>query len=559
MAQMYPAQVEWKPGYGAEWRLYEAFRDQLDDGYHVFYSVAWQSLDSAGRPRDGEADFIIAHPDRGILVLEAKGGQIDYDPRAGRWTSTDAAGRAHDIKDPFEQGRNSYHILLDLIKSSLKRSERVNIGNAVAFPDVAVGTRRIGLDKPREVILDMTDLPSASSWVGRVLAYWRGKDTQRDTAPGKEGVQFLIDLLARKLELRPALWGEFAQEKQELIRLTEQQFMLLDMLNRQRRALISGCAGSGKTMVAAEKAVRLARQGFRVLLTCFNKPLAADLIRRLRPPPNLHIQHFHSLCSEMATQADIRLDHAAKDYFQRLLPEALMDAADRLRVRYDAVVVDEGQDFRSEWWIALQSLLNDPEGGIFYIFYDDNQRIYGKGGEFPIQQPPYPLTVNCRNTQAIHRQVLRFYEGESLPTVLGPSGRPVEIIEFENDRFTRTLQDTLHRLTYNDHIPTDEIVLLTPLSLPKSQLVDTVIKGTRLAFTWPPEPNQFYFATIHAFKGLESAVVVLIEADRWRAEEIDLESILYVACSRARHHLIVLLPKNAPVEVRNHFSPISDL
>ncbi len=60
----------------------------------------------------------------------------------------------------------------------------------------------------------------------------------------------------------------------------------------QRRALILGVAGSGKTLLAAEKARRLAAQGFEVLLTCFNRPLAEHLASHHRPPRPDHGQHL---------------------------------------------------------------------------------------------------------------------------------------------------------------------------------------------------------------------------------------------------------------------------
>ena len=70
-----------------------------------------------------------------------------------------------------------------------------------------------------------------------------------------------------------------ADDDRELLRLTEQQFAVLDRLRRQRRVSISGGAGTGKTVLALEKARRLAREGSGVLLTCFNRPLADNLRR----------------------------------------------------------------------------------------------------------------------------------------------------------------------------------------------------------------------------------------------------------------------------------------
>lgn len=561
MARMYPNQLSPDTESEAEQKLYQVFQDELDNSYIVFHGVAWPSLDAEGRPRDGEADFVIAHPQRGILVMEVKGGVIRCSPRTGRWSSTDRVGRVHDIKDPFTQAKDNKYILLDSLKGGLRQPRRrINIGHAVAFPDVVVGEDWLGPDKPRQIVLDATDLADLSGWVGRVLAYWRGPETQKETAPGEEAVKTLMGFLGKDWELRPALWGDFVQEQQQIIRLTEQQYLILDALNRQRRAAICGCAGSGKTMLAAEKATRLARQGFRVLLTCFNKNLAADMRTRLKSSSNLDIFHFHALCYDLARRAGMLPVKRDDDtFFNRQLPEALMDAADALDIRYDAIVVDEGQDFREDWWIPLQTLLRDPDHGILYIFFDDNQRLYVPDSAFPIQQPPYPLTVNCRNTQNIHRMVVKFYKAEVSPSAWGPIGRPLEVVFYDGpQRLRSTLQAVLRQLTVEERVPTDEIVVLTPRSLSRSRLLGSDISGgPGLTDTWPPSSGQVYCTTIYDFKGLERAAVILADIHSWPPEWDDMVRLLYVGCSRARNHLIVLLPHNAPKKVQRAFTTAS--
>ena len=82
MACMYPSLVKWEAGRDAERKVYEECVRQLDNSYTVFYSVAWQARDREGRPRDGEADFLVAHAERGVLIVEVKGGGIRHDPRA---------------------------------------------------------------------------------------------------------------------------------------------------------------------------------------------------------------------------------------------------------------------------------------------------------------------------------------------------------------------------------------------------------------------------------------------------------------------------------------------
>lgn len=566
MARMYPNILSDDVASEAERLLYEQFRDELDNSYTVFHQVSWQAVDGQGRPRDGEADFIIAHPQRGIIVLEAKGGAIRCDPNTGKWTSIDRNGQVHSIKDPFYQARQSKYALLDQIEKMLNMpSRRINIIDAVAFPDVVIARSLPGLDKPRDIIMDQTDLLNISSWVGNCLAYSRGSDTQRDTAPGQEAIEALMELLGKSWELRPALWGEFRREQEQIIRLTEQQYVILNALSRHRRVLISGCAGSGKTMLAVEKAQRLARQKFRVLFTCYSKSLASDLRRKLPASENLHIFHFHGLCYDMADKANIMPDRPPKDdtekqrlFFEQELPEALMEAVDRLQhIRYDAIIVDEGQDFLEDWWVSLQMLLREPDEGILYIFFDDNQRIYDRLAGFPIQDMPYSLTVNCRNTQSIHRQVVKFYNNpDNVPAVQGPPGRPIEIVYIESDnQLHLRLQEIIRHLIEKEQVPNDEIVVLSPLRQNSQLWTESLPPGSIiLADIRPPKPNQIFATTIHDFKGLESAVIILVETERWPANLGELDSLLYVACSRACNHLIVILPNSASAKIRRRFS-----
>jgi hypothetical protein len=561
MARMYPNRISSDTRSAAERLLYEAFRETLDDSYVVFHSVAWQSKDAEGRPRDGEADFVIAHPRRGILVLEAKGGAIRHDPRTGRWTSTDWHGQVHTIRDPFDQVRYSKYTLQEQLETMLGRSRRrLNVGHAVAFPNVVVDEPWLGPDKPRHIILDRADLADLSGWVGRVLAYYRGGAKQREIAPGEEAIQALVKLLGKTWELHPALWGDIVQEREQIIRVTEQQYLILDALQRQRRAAICGCAGSGKTLLAVEKATGLAYQGFHVLLTCFNKHLAADLQARLKFRANLDIASFHALCYDLAKRAGVLPEKRDDDaFFNQQLPEALMQAADALDVRYDAIIVDEGQDFQENWWIPLQMLLRDPDDGILYIFFDDNQRLYVRHGAFPIQQPPYLLSVNCRNTQNIHQVVMKFYEAEGAeeaPHARGPLGRPVAVVPYPGSQGLQiTLQEVLRILSVDQQVPTGEIVVLTSRLRSKRRLLDgSAGDGLRLTDTWPTPRGQVYCTTIYDFKGLERAVVILADIGRWPPEWDEMVRLLYVGCSRARNHLIVLLDQNAPARVRRAFT-----
>ena len=422
MALMYPNPISPKTDSQAERRLYELFRTRLSDDYTVFHSVSWQALDARRRPQDGETDFVIAHEKLGILLLEVKGGLIDYDPASGRWTSTDRGGYANPLKrSPVDQVMESKHTLERLLKEELGTLPG-NIGHAVGFPDIGYRDENRLPNLPREIVLDSTDMVDVAGWVERALLYYRGAGSGGRGAPGPRAVEALKEILGKTREFRPVLWGEFIAEREQLIRLTEGQYGLLDMLSFRRRALITGCAGSGKTLLAVEKAVRLARQGFRVLLTSFNKGLANAIRMQLGTmPKNLDVVHFHDLCIALAERAEIPIrPRDDKAFFDVELPSALMDATSKLpEERYDAIIVDEAQDFQELWWTPLQCLLNDPDDGILYIFYDDNQNIYGRESGFPIKDQPFPLPINCRNTRQVHEQIVKFYKGSLKPSSNG--------------------------------------------------------------------------------------------------------------------------------------------
>lgn len=554
MAQIYPARPSIETKSPAERRLYDVFRENLSSDYVVFHHVAWLVRDSRSGARDGEADFIIAHPAQGILVIEVKGGHIRYDGITGEWFSND-----HPIHDPFEQAKGNKYSLLDKLKDHpYWRNRWLQIGHAVAFPD-AVVKQTLRLDAPEAIILDAYDLRQVHTWVKTALAYWRCEGL------GPDGIKELIRLLSPSWELRTPLAVEFAKEEEAIIRLTEEQFQVLDMLTFQRRVAISGCAGSGKTMLALEQAHRLAWQGFRVLLTCYNRNLAEYLRSDNSLPKTIEVLHFHGLCMKMANWAGLkdRLDigRGTPEWFSHILPDLLMDAiaileaqsgdAQSASVKYDAIIVDEGQDFQAHWWVPLQSLLRDPEAGLFYIFYDDNQNLYQTSSTLPEDLVRIPLTCNCRNTQYIHRTFLPFYRSEIIPRVKGPLGRPPEVSYYDTEyTLKRQLRQILHRLVFEEGVATEDIVILTPRGREKSWLWQWgYIGNLRITDRWPPGSGEVYCTTVYNFKGLESPVVIL--AELYPSGHQDMERLLYVGCSRARHHLFILAEATLPDEIRS--------
>ena len=81
MAKMIPNKAFQTESLG-EVDIFNAFKKQLPDDYTVLHSLRW--IGSTRRRSQGEADFVVFHPQKGILVIEVKGGIIRLDNNR-RW------------------------------------------------------------------------------------------------------------------------------------------------------------------------------------------------------------------------------------------------------------------------------------------------------------------------------------------------------------------------------------------------------------------------------------------------------------------------------------------
>jgi hypothetical protein len=537
------------PKRSAEMKVFQSLKD-LPDQYEIFYSMHWQDYSERTGFYEGEADFVVVHPEKGIIVLEVKGGAILYKAELDKWYSQDRAGVYYEIKDPVEQGRRSHYEInkrLETLPGWPLR--KLNIWHAVCFPHIYLKNRQfLKPDLPREAIIDAEDLNDISQTISRLLSHCFGNNLTAG-APGKDQMPLIHKLLANSFEIRTPLGIELEKEDEKLVELTEQQFRALSILGSHKRVAIGSCAGSGKTMLAIQKARQYADLGMSVLLVCFNIALAEDLRLRL---PDLEVYHFHGLCGEAARQAGCTVRPARdEELYDEVLPEALLEAAGTLGRIYDAIIVDEGQDFQENYWIALESLLK--EDGYLYIFYDNNQNLYGGTGDFGglISIPPFILNQNCRNTKAIHDMVAKFHNNPQSLVCFGPDGRIPETIHFsgENDQI-RQLQKIVQKLIIEEHISNQDIVILTPRGEKNTKLVPGLKLGIFSITNQPPNhPSKIQVTSVYKFKGLERRVVILTEIDHRANTNRDM--LMYVGCSRARTHLIILTEEGAPHQIKD--------
>jgi superfamily I DNA/RNA helicase len=197
--------------------------------------------------------------------------------------------------------------------------------------------------------------------------------------------------------------------------------------------------------------------------------------------------------------------------------------------------VDEAQDFAAGWWLALQLLLHDPDRGVLYAFSDDNQAIY-RPPELPEGLASFRLSEVWRNTEQVFAAVKTFYWGDEI-VCKGPEGPEVEIRGVRPERLRDELSRVLHRLVVEGNLDPRDVVVLTPHAAEHSAAA-----GRVGAFVLTPEPKggrDILLSSIRRFKGLDAPAVVVCEVDRYAEEEFTKQ--LYVACSRARTLLVVLI------------------
>lgn len=247
MAHVYPEAFPEGSASNAERLVFETLAATLGSEYTVLAQLAWMTSGGSGRPYEGEVDLTIVHESWGLLVVEVKGGIVSYDPAAG-WASN-----GFSIKDPVLQARNGAHELARRLGSApATRGYSYPFGYGVWFPHGDKLRLPPRPDAPDEIVLDAQDVTDPERAIEGLYSYWLGDSLPPE--PGASGVEALVKLLAPSWTLRPLLGRAIKREATELRRLTDQQINVLRMLGRRPRALISGCAGSGKTVLAMEKA-----------------------------------------------------------------------------------------------------------------------------------------------------------------------------------------------------------------------------------------------------------------------------------------------------------------
>ncbi|MCA1712152.1 MAG: NERD domain-containing protein [Actinobacteria bacterium] len=525
MPRLLPPSPEWAEGRHGERAVWEALRDQLPDEVALLHSVLLVEED-----HEYEADLVVAWPGVGICVVEVKGGRVERDD-AGRWWQTKAGQPRRQMGNPMMQASDCRHVLQRYLGRQRVDAARARTAHVLAFPHMALSSSFEAPDMPRSLVLDKDDLKDAAAALRAAVE--RHGDGYQPLTP--DGLEQMLTLLSAQLPGQASLLSLAEEHEQRVDQLTRDQAAVLENLKYHRRLSIIGGAGTGKTWLALEQARRLTKDGKRVALMCYSRGLGRFLQRvsATWPKPAAYVGLFHDLPLQWGAETGAEDD---SDYYERRLPLALGQLARQQPPKelFDAVVVDEAQDFGELWWPSLVACLRDPEHGGLFVFLDEAQRVFARTSQPPIGNEPYVLTSNIRNTKRI-AQVFGSLTTDQAK-YRGLEGPPVRFVQCSADDAVEHADAAVDALL--DEWEGGQIALLTTYHRHPVHAQAVEHRGQQGYWDDFFSEDDVFYGHVLGFKGLERQVVVLAVdgfRDPSRAKEM-----LYVGLSRARTQLVVV-------------------
>jgi hypothetical protein len=519
MARMIPKKLSSTTKSNAEKTLFQIFEKNLSDDYVVFHGAWWQHIKYI--VQDREADFIIIHPDRGIIILEAKGGQIAYDHLNMAWYQNKDKMKI----SPFKQAKEIKFKFLDFLsKHNEFKNKDFCIGQCVAFPDIDGVVNNLPSEAPQEILLLRPQLGNISGWISSVFDYYKAEG--HFTKLGQQRTDLIINLISPSTEFKKYIASDIVENNQQIIQLTQQQFDILNNLCLHSECIVLGCAGSGKTQLAIEKTRKLCQHLVKTLVICKSNNL--------------------SLYIAASLQDEIKMGYCVVSSFEEIHPRK-----SQLTFDFTAIILDEGQDFESEETNYLKQLI--PDDGIFYIFQDSNQNISKNANKFALKVHPTVLDKNCRNTHKIFKYAEPFVSCSHPIKSSLMEGRDVvyRIYEDTDDIFI-WLEEDITDLVNNHNVLPNQIVILTDMYPSSKSILSQYSHIDRFdlkPYSFNQDKNTIQWSNIEMYKGLESDVIMLFFEKQKKVvlSNWDMAN-RYVGATRAKSFLVVYEPPDRDID-----------
>ena len=506
----------------SERHVYDRLGRELPDNWVVLHSLG---LPDHAEKIWGEADIVVLSH-LGVFALEVKGGTATC--KDGIWSFTGDFGSYTKREDPWTQAKGCMMAVRERLRAEDSAFRDVLFGFGVIMPFTTFTTT--GIEIVPEVLLDKRDFrQSLRIYVSGLEKHWAQVYLEKHGRAYRglttEELRRARQVLRPDLETALSLGGYLTGVDSRLVQLSNEQIRASRRMAANLRTVVRGSAGTGKSLIALERALQLSGAGLKVLYLCYNQLLAAHVRAGVASDPRaagLEVRHVHALYRELIDRAGLlpRLqteDENHADFFSRRFPEIAAEAlCETAHEGWDVLVVDEAQDLLTPEHLDTFDLMlrEGLRQGRWHLFFDPLQNIYGSDmqtqvdGRLASGAPAFDdLFENCRNTRQVAVQA-SITSGVDLAVAGAPDGPPCDNIYYATvEEGIASLNATVRRLLRSD-VRCSDIAILSTRRRENSLLAGvSEVAGHKLA-----EPNDesalrhgaLLVTTMHAFKGLVS-------------------------------------------------------
>ena len=369
----------------AEKQVYNLLKAEYGGSEDIFVFHELRIQSARERNREFEIDFVVA-TNKYIVCVEVKGGKINYDPVSGKWTQN-----GHSFASPVDQAIGNKHAFLNRFRSDLSE---IQVYWAVCFPDVTVSGQL-----PPEVtdinILDSVKLGYINEYFKSIEsnAHAVNRDHVFPSKNARYAFKRILGTLTRGFGFEPSIASRLQSNELVFAELLQQQLDVISGLEDNKKLMIKGDAGTGKSLVGLHQLFKRYEMNEKVLFLTFNRQLAKNfsyLVNRdftLREDEEIEITNFHQMARRAITEVDASwwdsFEAKESEFWDLEVPSKLDECLPMSSYTYDFIVIDEAQDFLDVWMEPIMKLMK-PEGRISLLM-DAKQDVYQRSTDFANQ------------------------------------------------------------------------------------------------------------------------------------------------------------------------------
>ncbi len=506
-------------------------------------------------------DFILIDPIRGVMIIEIKAWSLDYFDTINQKEVKTTTGQ--NLENPAYKARRYFNTLQKIFYSTRVLIDKENhlkfrLHSIVIFTEL----------KKSEAIENNIDsffdyYPIRVLYKDELIKLELDKLFDNNI----ESIEFsLVDAI------RSSIFPEIKISKDK--KSIDERILALD-IEQERFAkslplghyMITGIPGSGKTVALISRAIYLSKlfPNWNILILTYNKSLKSQLIYKIEAIKNsldildisicnIEVATFHQKAMQLSNLSPKNYRDNQEEFWRDILPNDALNYAEPI---YDAILIDEYQDFYKNWFELVLKLLKeyrDNSGKVFkniFLAGDRLQSLYNPKelnwkkdigldmrGRSKLLSISYRVTKEhielglsiLRNDKRYKEEVTKFYEEGKDILLKNLTNNSIEILQSNDFGIVQKLQELFLQYSYN------EILLLAPTwsrvnSIKKALPINiqhNIISSKDIV------QNKANFTTYYSAKGIEAKVAIVIDIDK-----ITDRKLFYVASTRAYSKLIL--------------------